>query len=225
MPPDEPSVPAGTQPLRSAWHKLSPVPFPDIPPGRRAVWGDAVPAPCPVHPRLSLTARNKLKAQIPLPSPGKGGDGREALASSRSFSASISSAASRTVVTGPPTNLLSPAFPGIAAAAGSPPAAFPATLQGLAAHERGVLAVKGGIFREEEKNQSGPDSPRAALMGSWLRYTLRHTRKAHRESSGQINLHIPRGLGKSPQEQPHTEQHLHSEQRARGLNAALQPPS
>lgn len=63
--------------------------------------------PCPVPPYLSVTARNKPKAQ-------PGGGCRETLAGSRSFSASISSAASGTSVTGPPTNLLSPAFPGTA---------------------------------------------------------------------------------------------------------------
>lgn len=141
VPLDEPSAPAGTQPLRSVLHKLSPVPFPDIPPGRRSVWGDLVPAPCPVPP-----ARNKPKAQI-LP----GGDGREALACSRSFGASISSAVSGARVTGPPTNLLSPAFPSIAAGMGSPPAAFPAVLRGLAANRRELLSAEEGIFREEEQ--------------------------------------------------------------------------
>lgn len=77
-------------------------------------------------------------------------DSREVLASSRSFGGSISSAVSGTQITGPLTNLLSPAFPGIAARAGSPPAAFPAVPQGLAAKGRQLLSAHGGSFGEEE---------------------------------------------------------------------------
>lgn len=108
-----------------------------------------------------LPCGNKPKAQIfGGVGGGRWGDGREVLASSRSFSASISSAVSEARVTGPLSNLLSPAFPGITAGLGSPPAACPTLLQGWQqAGESSSLQRR--RFLETRNYQAGPNAPSA----------------------------------------------------------------
>lgn len=126
--------------------------------------GDAeVPAPCLIFP---VGISPKPRSLVGW-GDGRWGDGREVLASSRSFSASISSAVSEAGVTGPLSNLLSPAFPGIAAGLGSPPAACPTLLQGWQqAGESSSLQRR--RFLETRNYQAGPNAPRTALSSTFM---------------------------------------------------------
>lgn len=125
---------------------------------------------CPVPPYLSVMARNKPK----VPS---GGGCRDTLAGSRSFSASISSAASGTRVTGPPTNLLSAAFLGMAVGWAA------LQLPSLLCHRAQQQAGEGNsLWKRGFLERSNNQAPRVALMGSWLG----HTSGRPKECTGEI---------------------------------------
>lgn len=146
---------------------------------------------CPVPPYLSVMARNKPKAP-------SSGSCRETLAGSRSFSASISSAASGTRVTGPPTNLLSPAFLGTAVGW----AAF--QLPSPTCHRAQQQAGEGNsLWKRGFLERSNNQALRVALMGSWLGHTSGRPKECIGEILG-IETCMGHGVQKeSPSTAPH----------------------
>lgn len=141
VPPSEPFAPAGTQPLPSVLHQLSPVPFPDIPSGRWSVWETKF----PLHVPSSLLGISPK----PRSSPGQGG-WQGSASQLLKLRCIHQLCCERGQGHGAAQQPAEPSFPRHRCWAGQPSSCLSHSAPGLAASRRELLAAEEEIFGEEK---------------------------------------------------------------------------